>query len=138
MTDQEILKLTGDKLSRVAGEMLQPDAKHISCCGICLVCGKELWEIRAGGPPLYRKAYHEPCTISIPLTWPEAMKWRDWAIKKFGIDEFAGEFARTFLDQVSLVKDDGIILRRIFKTSLTVLPEHYLKAVLLCVERSKK
>ena len=71
------------ELPRVAGEVLRGDPKlnHQELSnGICLKCGSRCgdadWKV-------------ECVPMSISLTWDNAMKWQDWAIKEYGLAAYA-------------------------------------------------
>jgi hypothetical protein len=124
---EQILAATGEELSRLAGEVLQPDVrsgKHDNRGNSrgylgrvvdwkCVKCG----EVTDGrGPTTHCNGFD-----SIHLTWPEAMKWRDWAVKEFGTARVS-----TVVQEVFGGKDAPA------KYLLLALPEHYIKAACLC------
>jgi hypothetical protein len=127
---QQILAATGDELSRLAGEVLQPenkgqygnkkDGKYY-----CSECGKDLDELPSCG---------KECWFSmVRLTWPEAMKWRDWVVETdlMGANKYFEEVWRFSRD--SCCEPWG----RWF--ALYALPEHYIKAACLCkTERTER
>lgn len=64
---------------------------------------------------------------TIPLTWPEAMKWRDWAVKEFGELDY-------MLSLLSVYKTTAEYKCGRFEAWVAAYaqPEHYIKAACLC------
>jgi hypothetical protein len=85
---------TDTEISLWLGEVLQPDKnkhnedgyKANACVTFCTKCKLELY---AFAVPKVRDTMHRsrPCKYAdpIPLTPAEAFKWRDWAVKEYGI-----------------------------------------------------
>ena len=104
-TKEQILRAEGEELSRLLGEAFGNNHRKITeWCNVCMVCQASTRKVD---------------TCPITLTWNEAMKWRDWAVKKFGYCMFTDVvlIARrgTYPDFIAFAK-----------------PEHYLKAAAIC------
>jgi hypothetical protein len=98
ITSEQILEATGKELSRIAGEVLEV---------------VDVWP--------HDVAY-------VPLTWPEAMKWRDWGVKEFGKVAFHRAMYALFCDY-----DDTQLMIITY-----ALPEHFIKAAILCKLKGDK
>jgi hypothetical protein len=126
ITPEQILK--GKELSRIAGEVLCVKARHKNNTFkhpfyYCDVCGEQQGSREAKGG----------CTgfALISLTWPEAMKWRDWGVKEFGAREYGLMFVEVWIKTSHNESGPEFI-------SLAQ-PEHYIKAACLCkLERKQK
>ena len=138
ITEQQILKATGDELGRIAGEVLQPDKNKHNCSnsgsgGVCSKCLKYIdWTLQ-------RSECISADTITI--NWPNAMKWRDWAVGKFGYAKFYDAFTLVYRDYLkSLGFTNTGFLNSSFVSFIIIdaQPEHYIKAVLLTVESERK
>lgn len=87
----KIIKATGDELSRLLGEVLQPQGQHLWRMGKCRVC-KQMEATR----PM-------PCVKPIPINdWNVAMKWRDWAVKEYGEHEFLSTVREVVLEEFNI------------------------------------
>jgi hypothetical protein len=136
ITPEQILKSTGDELSRLAGEVLQPEMKHHVYSGAshsCRNCKKELYTYSGRGT----EALHQDCDIAtpIPLTWPEAMKWRYWCVGQY---EDGGDYKYSggrFEGAMNTVLVQAKISN--FLAATFAQPEHYIKAACLCVLEAK-
>jgi len=69
----------------------------------------------------------------VPLTWPEAMKWRDWAVGEFGVGKL--EEAMLGIYNPNRCFKDFYFQEWLLSPHCT--PEHYIKAACLCVIRQK-
>ena len=124
MKDQ-ILKATGDELSRLAGEVLQPDNKSQYCYTkddkhLCSMCHKDI----------KLNDCDKSCNFSlIRLTWPEAMKWRDWAAS----DDADEDSRFAFIAGLETIWRSGD-MELCFEQWVicNAQPEHYIKAACLC------
>ena len=145
MTEQLLLELTGDELSRALGEVLQPETNKHNEHGEQVVpftssCSKCKLMMREFGVPYSRPTEHsnKPCKYAdpIPLTPDNAFKWRDWAVEKFGKQVFMDALCIVYWDYFNR---DGTA-KMSFKEWLGcyIEPEHFLKAAALCETRSKK
>jgi hypothetical protein len=130
---EQILKATGDELSRLAGEVLQPEKNEhrwpMHNTTICLKCDQRLRifsTIYAGDIDTEAKKLPCPVPDPIPLTWAEAMKWRDWAEEHdfYGLDKQ--------LEAVYRFCRDGSFEPWGRWFTLFAQPEHYIKAACLC------
>jgi hypothetical protein len=92
ITKKQILQATGEELSKIAGEVLQqkheptlygPYDDPPSSCISCRHCHKIIQDVTDEQRVTFWQEY-----CKVPLTWPESMKWRDWAVKEFGQDEW--------------------------------------------------
>lgn len=126
ITKTEILQADDKTLPRLAGEVLRPrSSQHCFVKSYETATGR--WKrCRNCNHILHADAPQGSCeTDPIPLTWPEAMKWRDWAVEKFGKHAFYEAVEKVFNAR-------GIAL-----TGLNVLYEtkaqDYIKAACLCV-----
>lgn len=128
MTKEQILNCTDEDLPKMAGEILQPDSlgsyvqKDNNGDHRCIVCGKKSNEL---------------CNCKIPclvrLTWDNAMKWRDWAVEKFGSNDFLDAFEEVMLLFVGpIVSQTEFEYRYIYAQ-----PTHYIKAAMLCAVESE-
>ena len=123
ITKETILNATGDELSRLAGEVLGGGKQKHEWSRLigektfgyryrCSICRVETGE---------RDDYECPKSKPfIPLTWPEAMRLRDWAVGEYGVPKYMLKF----------------ISVKPFDTDLYVYyaiaqPEHFIKAACL-------
>ena len=130
-TQQQILEATGSGLSRIADSILSGPFKHDTVnhgthhvkCTRCdeVIPLMERWDLKERFP-----CWVSPFDDLIPLTWPEAMKWRDWAVKEFGKDEFMAAFKKA----LNLKVHDYIFYFGF--VTFDAQPEHYIKAACLC------
>ncbi len=128
MKDQ-ILKSTGAELSRLAGEVLQPEKnKHdFRRYGK----GGMRWCVKDRGILFGAKKNISCIPDPIPLTWPEAMKWRDWAtceIRESVADKAFAEIAE--LENKCFVTTKKLNVE--WWWLWNAQPEHYIKAACLC------
>jgi len=133
MTKQELLTAQGDELSRLLGEVLQPETKI-----------DHLWEHRdaPGGYAKYcsKCGCNDTCTLKcivadpIPLNdWNVAMKWRDWAVKEYG----EVKFKQAMIDMYAL-EDEYMNMMFGVWFACYAQPEHYLIAAALCKLKGTK
>ena len=127
--EQKLLTAKGDELSRLLGEVLQPekcehefkDDFHGFWDTTCTKCDRG-WHYKNDNVP-------EQCEASdIPLDdWNVAMKWRDWAVAEYG----EVKFKQAMIDVYSTTTER---LRINFSSWLALYaqPEHYLIAAALC------
>jgi len=130
MTEQELLKLTGDELSMALGEVLRGDmrANHDEdSSGRCKKCLCKFTD------PSWRR---ECIAVPILLTPDNAFKWRDWAVDKLDKCEYVKALLAVFGVAWNPVDIDFTVVCGLFGCELK--PEHYLKAAALCEIRSKK
>jgi hypothetical protein len=125
ITKEQMLKPTGDELSRLAGEVLQ--VKHdMANDGVnhvtCKVCDETL-------PLMCRWDLPERYPCEVPLTWDEAMKWRDWAVEKFGDLAWQDPIWKLYHDVSGDRKKVCVYAHRFIAYAQ---PEHYIKAACLC------
>jgi len=124
---QKLLTAKGDELSRLLGEVLQPETKEHTetdkyCEFKCLKCGVLIYSIEDNYTPA-------PCTVADPIPlydWNEAMKWRNWAVAEYGRGVFMAQLRFLWMTC------DGFAYS--FETWLgcEIQPEHYLIAAALC------
>ena len=149
ITKEQILRADGEELSRLMGEVLQPETglKHdyLGACQYinCHKISPVLEQITALCPrckmPATKKLirmherflqiwhYKTPCkTKPIPLTWKEAMKWRDWAVENFSLFDVM-ESMRIIGQEFNKTHD-----RFYAWWTLEAQPKHYLKAAAIC------
>jgi len=132
MTDQQILAATGNALSRMAGEVLQPDGPwphDLEQYGTEVVCGK--CGERASTMSIFSMddISEHKCEVNlIPLDWNVVMKWRDWAVENCGPVEFEQALIEALYS--SKIKPADCV-------GAKAQPAHYLQAAMLCKERSK-
>ncbi len=137
MTKDSLLQSTGAELSRLAGEVLQPETlDHIKCAtwtseekALCSKCN-EWYEVGEYGNP------KGLCTIPdpLPLTWPEAMKWRDWGASMFGVTAWGKAMKAVYNDKYhneSKPLETGFYDYDCW-LECGIKPEHYIKAACLC------
>jgi hypothetical protein len=125
ITKEQILNATGSDLSRIAGEVLGikqmhswPILLHYSnrekLCSRCKVKHKKAIEFTV-------------CSVAgvVLLTWPEAMKWRDWAVKEYGEIEFTTTLRNIYFEEYFQGKRGFT-----FDVWLACIaqPEHFIKA----------
>ena len=118
MNKEQILQAEGEELSRMAGEVLQPDREQCKCDTFHQV---KAWdEFRCNDC-----AGYEDENI-IPLTPDNAFKWRDWAVEKFGVVVF-----RRNMEEVQYYSSKK---SHAFSSwvSCYAKPSHYIKAACLC------
>jgi hypothetical protein len=134
ITKDQILSASGAELSRLAGEVLQASPHgHIAGQSIeemefsyfhCKVCGEVNFEPDS----------HCPLADSIPLTPDNQVKWRDWAVEKYGVEKFleatcfqlGHETQRTVVTNLVFVHGESVFWRCL------ATPAHYIKAACLC------
>lgn len=129
MNKDKLLQATGPELSKLLGEILlyvpkgygDPDSdiyanmskefrgKHVSITSAVLEVENNYLQRKNGG---------------IPLTPDNAFKWRDWAVEKYG----ESKFVQVLYDMIRNELGYGFLEIIAFAQ-----PEHYLKAVALCV-----
>lgn len=158
ITKEQILQAEGEELSRLLGEVLQPEKnKHILGYGNleanCRKCNELIKVSRASGSSLavnwrFVKGVDRICTIPdpIPLTWPEAMKWRDWAHKiewshhRNGLDMFNNAL-KSVCHEVSPISNPCYHLSHYaWWLANKAQPKHYEQAAAYCKlnQESKK
>lgn len=124
---EQILNATGDKLGRLAGEVLGSDVPHWHNPEDigggeykCLYCNKVGFQKDV-------EDNSQTCTVGLPidLTWPEAMRWRDWAVGEFGRVKFC-----RMLDKAMREVTNNCHME--LKRACDARPEHYIKAACLC------
>ena len=124
--EQKLLTAKGDELSRLLGEVLQPEHSR-SRCGDCKFHDTRKCKVSW----LTEVAKKQNCFVSpydIPLNdWNVAMKWRDWAVAEYG----EVKFKQAMIDVYSTTTER---LRINFSSWLALYaqPEHYLIAAALC------
>jgi hypothetical protein len=137
ITKQDILEATEETLPRLAGEVLQPEKnKHIPGNRshgqtFCSKCDLKLW---TWAVPRMQYTHHweRPCERAnpIPLTWDNAMKFRDWAVEKYG-DCFYDEMYNVYThDNFCGCFNEWLVGY--------AKPEHYLKAAAICKLNSEE
>ena len=112
MTDKEILQAEGEELDRLAGEILE--AEHVIDNGFCENCLR------------LESDCDEPCDTINTSDWNEAMKWRDWCVKKYGDDKY-------FECLIGAMMDKDYSGRYTVWICGHAQPDDYFKAILLCV-----
>ena len=120
----DLLKASGDKLSKLAGQILQPEV-----CQKCFLSKDGVCDKKEG-------LKVDRCNL-IPLTWPEAMKWRDWAVKEYGALAIETAMVSVMYPDIDMSKEDAMSERVLTISSLSFFakkaqPEHYIKAACLC------
>ena len=139
MSDNRLLTAKGDELSRLLGEVLGNYGEHDWTFqrenikppykAYCVICGKKNKTLTL---PL------EKCTKanSIPLDdWNAAMKWRDWAVGKYGDVVFVKHMRKVAVASTGydIVRSgEHWTLKRWMIAQAQ--PEHYLIAAALCKE----
>ena len=136
MTDQQILEATGADLSRMAGEVFlkeiedfcldeknDPDGSGLAFCEHCLKfknhkCTRRLSCTKLSG-------FLE--NVFVPLDWPNAMKYRDWMVAEYG-----AKVVYEAIRDLYYGKNDKLY------ALANAQPEHYIKAAMLCKNRSNK
>jgi hypothetical protein len=141
ITKEQILEATGEELSRLAGEVLCPDAS-VNCPACPFKDSMEKFDDRGWiGPCQDLGPDDSSCESkfrdnSIPLTWPEAMKWRDWAVKS--TDDWVVFMLAIYRVYCQAHGLDSKTERSKEASDAYVwfckyaLPEHYIKAACLC------
>ncbi len=121
MKDQ-ILSATGDELSRLAGEVLVGEHEFIYRQGRrCRHCNKT--DVFADDGDI----------CEVPLTWPEAMKWRDWGVNEFGVLDYIYAVNDVYSHEFNIRPHRVPICVNFGSWGYTNMqPEHYIKAACLC------
>lgn len=118
MTKDQILNYTDADLPGMAGEVLLPKSRHaFNMCGRCIDCNQ------------YKRKADEFCKKTVQLHWSTAMKWRVWAVEKFG----ASKFVQVMYDIIRHELGRGGMLEIIAEAQ----PSHYIKAAMLCMAESE-
>ncbi len=113
MTNDQIKTCPDADLPKMAAEVLQPDREQCKCDTFHRV---KAWdEFRCNDCA----GYEDENTI--PLTWPNAMKWRDWAVEKVGDEAFREAFLESLPEGFN-----------VFFHICHAQPQHYIKAAMLC------
>lgn len=131
MTKEQILEATEETLPRLAGEVLQPEKnKHMilneyRTGAICSKCEKYLdwtrWDDECG--PI------DP----IPITWDNAMKYRDWAVGEFDACEYHDALLAVFMHEMDYENDNYPPTSEfVHWLACEAHPIHYLQAAALC------
>jgi hypothetical protein len=134
MTPEQILSATGPELSKMLGEVLQPEVKHHvlnAASNSCRNCKKELYTYSGRST----EALQQDCDIAtpIPLTWPEAMKYAKRIMNECGLQKFINALVQVVLpgegNAPNKVKLEMVVLAE---------PEDWMKAAALCVIKENK
>ena len=124
----KILTCPEKDLPRMAGEILLPEhcndrshrfsAAHRDGCNKkrCFKCNKPYGE------------------ANIPLTWDNAMKWRDWAVDKYGWEAFIGALAE--VTKYAWHGAKGYTSPEAYALA-KAQPHHYIRAAMLRKENEK-
>ena len=113
--EQKLLTAKGDELSRLLGEVLQPEHEKMGSFPNCIHCHCMLSTFNSLAV----------CERPIPLNdWNVAMKWRDWAIGEYGMNQFYLAVEQVGNVYMGYVDSDVFICK--------AQPEHYLIAAALC------
>lgn len=139
MNDKDILRADEETLGGIAGEVLieEPwchDLAHSYRGGQdrwwCHKCEKKWQGERSNCTP--------SCTVpdQIALTWPEAMKWRDWAVEKFGARAVRIAMSIVAMNHTNTKVEKRVQIRYgAIWFSVYAQPIHYIKVVCLCVKK---
>jgi hypothetical protein len=131
VTVEQILAAEGVELSRLIGEVLgdKPWRHEMNVLNRCVKCK------RAFSSP-DREPIHCVCPDPIPLTWDNAMFWRDWACDKIGPKEFKDALYSVFirLDPCS----SSVVGFTQWVVSPECKPEYYLQAAAIAKLNSEK
>ncbi len=139
-TIDQIQAATGDNLSKMAGEVLQKPTGCFSCSNIktpvrgvynCLsnVSVNNPWGyVRDKDLCLDAKAKLIPVTG--PKAWTEAMKWRDWAVKEYGLKHFHYQLEQDYRANLTLASDYSQYGFNLWL--IEAQPEDYIKAAMIC------
>lgn len=135
----KILQAEGKELSRVLGEVFPPK--------MCFKCvHREVdWEtVSCGNSKSDRyntevlsdfEACSEAAADPIPLTWPEAMKWRVWAVGKYNCMAYLAMLKKIYT--VDIVGKTCPFGWSFDMWLMHARPKHYLKAAALCAEKGE-
>ena len=139
----KLLNAKGEELSRLLGEVLQPEKnkhneegyKANACMTFCTKCKLEMNEF--GVPqPFPTIHFSRPCKHAdpVPLTWPEAMRWRDWCSQKL---------RRSLFEDAMYIVYLSTTYHDVFGFCTWLIsdkcePRHYLIAAARCVLNSKE
>jgi len=133
MKPDQIIQATEESLPRIAARILIPpelwehDYSGELFCIKCNVITEQTMAVKAG--------CIEPDPV--PLTWPEAMKWRDWCVEKYGSDKFRDALIEVYMSMVperKYVKWSFTSKLRytMYHFVISGEPIHYIKAACLC------
>lgn len=129
-TKEKILTATGDELSRVLGEVLQPEHSR-SRCGDCI------YHKRGNCPTMYVTAiaticdqFRSPHDIRTD-DWNVAMRWRDWAVAEYGATRYGEELHLVY-------RDDAYVSNHITWLEVATKPHHHLRAAARCKLEAEK
>ena len=139
-TQKQLLESEGEELSQALGEVLQPEKK----CKYCWhfdkpSCNYGLGNCKHKDGRGMTDCEQVPCEYyykkPIPLDdWNVAMKWRDWAVEKFGGESFH----QAMWDVCCSLSEHGANTAFSYWLTVHVIASHYLKAAALCEIRSKE
>jgi len=114
---QKLLTAKGDELSRLLGEVLQPEHEKMGSFPNCIHCHCMLSTFNSLAV----------CERPIPLNdWNVAMKHRDWAVGEYGHGELMAQL------RILWMTCDGFVYSFEAWLALYAQPEHYLIAAALC------
>jgi len=121
MSDK-LLLAKGNELSRLLGEVLEPDIKFCMCyerdngVKVCSVCDE----------PMDKLCHHPISHIRLD-DWNVTMKWRDWAESKFKPSDFEDAMYSVYNSTKyhDVMSYSMWLLRK-------ALPKHFLIAVAIC------
>ena len=135
MTKDQILSASEKNLPRILGEVLQPEPSQHDTRRMDRAMANHK-------PPYCRKCdckvpYSELCTVPDPIPlddWPEAMKWRDWAVEKYGEDTYWASLCEVFKSSQNPTSNDLPKFQWFVYGICRFKPKHYLIAAALCVK----
>ncbi len=142
--ETKLLLVNGDELSRLLGEVLQPekcehefkDDFYGFWDTTCTKCDRG-WHYKDDNVP-------EQCEASaIPLDdFNVAMKWRDWAVKEYGKQAFTRALIQVVYPDKNIVWDavttQVLTISTLSFIAIEAKPEHYLIAAALCKLKGKE
>lgn len=142
----KLLQATGDELSRLADGIFSGPFQHdVDAHGThhvkCNRCGEVIplmdrWDVKERFP-----CWVSPFDDLIPLTWPEAMKYRDWAIRECGSNGLRDAFIAMYLydePQCKHIKHEALIRYVSYYYLMSAQPSDYIKAACLCKLKETK
>ena len=126
ITQNQILNASDEELPRLLGEVLQLRHKSIGTFQNCVHCNCNL----------NTSTTHGVCKRPIPLSWDNAMEWRDWAVKEYGRSELIKSILAVLGVEWRPSEIDFVVVAGIF--ALNLKPKHYIQAAAICKLNAKE
>lgn len=119
----KIISANDQTLPVIAGEVLVTNNPCYNCLHVKeSTCNQVFRSVGDTGP------CEDYFPMPISLTWSEAMKWRDWAVEKYGRVMFARMLYKSMREATGNTHYE-------LKALCDAKPIHYIKAACLCAKK---